>query len=299
MSNPLPAGARLRVSNGEAAALAAAVRQLPGIESEWLRAFAFQRELRQELAGLTDAYSEVVDRIRMRLCEWPHAVVIEGLSFDDSNVLFGLLCAGFGDLFEPYGGSFRLLQPIEPATDPAGGTYVERPHTDSTNWPVPNDLTCLLCLTADGEGGASRILPAEWVRGELTRIAGIGSVHELERESVPWRMGDPFGAGVRWSPVFSGEQIRWLHYTIGLALSDVSPDTFPIGTVQTLDAALQSPSRWLEFRLSPGELLVLDNRRCLHSRSPVSSRARSPRRLVRAKVVLASEVSHGPSGADG
>jgi alpha-ketoglutarate-dependent taurine dioxygenase len=53
--------------------------------------------------------------------------------------------------------------------------------------------------------------------------------------------------------------------------------------LKVFERALEASGAWSEVLLGPGDVLVLDNRRCLHSRSPISRAVSSDRVLLRTK----------------
>lgn len=164
----------------------------------------------------------------------------------------------------------------------------ERLHTDGTNWPEPNDLTCLLCVRPDSDGGG---------RSRLLSIEAIADLVESQRASVrravqaelPWAVAEELGGGVVAASVLSADGARWLRFTIGEAVRRLADEgSVPPG--QTLvalgvfEAALETAPGVLEFDLFPGDLLLVDNTQCLHARTAVPNPRASDRLLLRTKV---------------
>ncbi len=292
MVHSLPSTAIRLVAPDEAQAIRAAVATVMTADEEDYRELARQGELAALLTTAWSGWSELVDGVQQRFADAPHAVVVRGLPLERAaHTLLALSCC-LGEVVEPYRQTWsRLVRRIAPTTDRSGaaGVLNERLHTDGTDWPEPNGLTCLLCVRADSNGGGrSRLLPIEAI-AELvaTRPAAVRSVATAE---LPWAVADELGGGVVHAPVFSDGAVRWLRFTIEQALqcAPLAGSTLPadvIDALRSFESALEAAPGGFEFALRPGDLLLVNNVKCLHARTAVSNPQQSDRLLLRTKVV--------------
>lgn len=287
MAPPMPPHATRKLSTGEAGKVAeTAFTVLRGPE-ETYRAVKAQDELRESLLYAWPGWQQLAEDIYDRLGASPHAVVLRGLPLENPPLSLIALTSALGDIVEPYQQSWsRLVRRIEPATDRAVGPYGmlnEKLHTDGTDWRAPNDLTLLLCVRPDAQGGGrSRLMPLE----PLLEEPGFatGPVSTLLSEPVPWAIAEALGGGVYWAPVASPSGIRWLRYTIDEAVRrgvELSNDLW--ASLIAFEEALEHSDHVIETALQEGELLVIDNRRCMHARTGVSAPTSSERLLLRTK----------------
>lgn len=164
----------------------------------------------------------------------------------------------------------------------------ERLHTDGTDWPEPNDLTCLFCVRADSDGGGrSRLLPVEAIASLVD--GQPAAVRRAVRAELPWAVAEELGGGVVAAPVLSAGGVRWLRFTIGEAVRRLTdegsvPARATLAALGVFEAALETAPGVLEFGLLPGDLLLVHNTQCLHARTAVSNPRASDRLLLRTKV---------------
>ena len=88
------------------------------------------------------------------------------------------------------------------------------------------------------------------------------------------RAGLERGGGVTWAPIINDDCIRWRRYTIDAALTggDIELSEYMIKILDHLDALLiQNDHHVIDFLLASGDFLIMDNHRCLHSRSAISN----------------------------
>ena len=234
------------------------------------------------LSDFADQVSETIDRA-------PYFALIRNVPLAAPSAFFVALASSLGEVTEPYQRSWsRAIYHIRPQSDrviAGSGVLNQYLHTDGTHWPRPNDLTCLLCLRADQRGGGrSRLL-------SLDRLcAGLNAAHPgvldiLTAEAVPWALDENLGGGVDLAPVFTGDRVRWLKHTIdqatnaGATISDAMVDA-----LGTLESFVERCPGTFEFSLGPGDLLVVNNKQCMHARTPIPHPASSQRHLARIKI---------------
>jgi hypothetical protein len=289
----LPEIVIVRLGDRAAPAVAEAAERLPPHEDHELRSETVQDILREALRSVGgDAVDALVEAIHERLDRPPHFAVVTGLCAARMDLLLVALSRFLGVCVEPYRESWsRLVRHIEARRERLihrGRPLNEFLHTDGTDWPTPNDYTCLLCVRQDQRGaGESLLIDAGEMARELEcRDGGASTVQVLRTEPLPWKIADSLGGGVVWEPALSERGLRWLRYTVDLALAepDVSLEPRVIAALDATGAAIDVSERIYRVGLAPGDLLVVDNRRCLHGRTPIVHSESSHRLLLRTKV---------------
>jgi alpha-ketoglutarate-dependent taurine dioxygenase len=248
-----------------------------------------QHDVHRHLRRAGGAAVDKLERALRRALERdPHAAVVRGLPPDESCcLLVGLswsLGVCLGTTGEPHHHAVRRVQPASESRASSALRLQEALHTDGTNWPMPNDFTLLHCIRADGGGGGrSRVLSATALACAVEAQLGSAVLNVARELPLPWAVAAELGGGVHWRAPL-GEGVRWLRYTIDMGAELVSER--PVHDVLRLVDALEGvidETTPAEFALEPGDTLVIDNRRCLHGRSPIESR-KSERLLLRTKV---------------
>ncbi|MFI7542400.1 TauD/TfdA family dioxygenase [Actinoplanes sp. NPDC049599] len=269
-----------------AVVLRAGAAALPARTDEELRSPAAQRELRDLVrASAPIEFDVLLADIEVCLEKPPYIAYVTGLRFDDTNHLFLALGAALGEVVDPYHrpGS-ALVRRLSPARDRLvqGGTDVlsEALHTDGTDSPEPNDITCLVCVRPDQNGGGrTRLLDAEGIRTHVFPRLDAGTVRILTTEAMPWRIAEALGGGTVPAPVLAGEELRWLRQGVD---PSVPPRT--ARALREFERALAATTEVVEFAMARNSLLVMNNRRTLHARTGVPDRGRSRRLVLRTKV---------------
>jgi hypothetical protein len=171
----------------------------------------------------------------------------------------------------------QLVHYIQPETDlpsSRGGRESERLHTDTADWETPVELISMVCVRADPAGGGrSRVLDIESIRDEIRTNLGVETLEQLETEPVPWRLAAYRGGGVKWRTVLTESSVCWRRYTIDLALES-NGTRLSDKMLTSLDAfenLIAATPRTVDFLLREGELLISDNRRTIHARTPITS----------------------------
>ena len=145
-------------------------------------------------------------------------------------------------------------------------------HTDLPNWERPPDYQLLHCLENDANGGDSIL------------VDGFLAAEELRRkEPAAYRLLTRFPIDFRFQD--NESDIRFRAPTIGLdeagavtevrfnfaVMDAISAPPDRIGplcrALRAFALVIRDPSLECHYRLSPGELLVFDNRRVLHGRA--------------------------------
>jgi TfdA family taurine catabolism dioxygenase TauD len=273
----------------EITAVQTAARIIPGTDTEKFRDVLRQVQVRDVVRGVWPGFDVFVEELRRILGRAPHFALVRGVPADGADLLFIAVTSSLGSLAEPYQQSWsRLVHSIEPRRDrvtPDYGVLNELLHTDGTDWQEPNDLTCLLCHRPDQHGGGrTRLLSRP---GFLADAASADPrlVTMLSDIPVPWMVADALGGEIIHRPVISPSRIRWLKYAIDTAVRrGAAIDSEAAAAVQELDVILQTAPSAIEFMLERGDLLLVDNTRCLHARTPIADPQGSERALSRIKV---------------
>ncbi len=282
------------VAPAAAAALRAAAHSMPRVADQELRVSDTQRLVFDHFRSRVGAaFVDLVQGIRVSVARPPYVALVRGLPADDSDTLLAAISAALGSMVEPYQQAHsRIVRHITPGTERLRD---DRPlneflHTDSTDWPQPNDATCLFCVRADQNGGGqSRLLDVDALVEEMSRA---NLLTQMEQESLPWRIADELGGGVVWEPVLRrGEllTVRWLRYTVEQAYSEEPVDERLHAFLSAFEHRLETSPAVLEFLLAPGDCCIMDNRRVLHGRTAIFGAESSQRLLLRTKVMWNSD----------
>lgn len=110
----------------------------------------------------------------------------------------------------------------------------------------------------------------------------------LNGRALPWhgRAGD----APHWAPAICDQppSIRWMLFTIEQAQCDARGclDGHTRELLARFERLVESCPGETRVGLVAGDFLVVDNKRCLHARTPVGDPSRSPREMRRVKVNL-------------
>jgi hypothetical protein len=244
---------------------------------------------RETMLKVWPGLADLARRIDELLDLPPYAVMLRNVPVEAPETFFVALTGSLGRITEPYRQSWsRTVHHIRPQTDvPVAGRGVlnQYLHTDGTHWPRRNDLTCLLCLGADqNDGGRTRLLAYDRLVDEL-KNERPAILKTLSTTSVPWQLDKNLGGAIEYAPVFADGGFRWLKYTIDQAVeagAAISPEA--ADAVRKLEPFVESCPGVYEFALRPGDLIIVNNRRCMHARTPIPEPATSHRHLARIKV---------------
>lgn len=290
MLTPLPDSVKVKVSPAIADDMLKGAQQLPLYENREFYAPALQAQVHDHIrAYCRDGFDWLTGSIAERLARWPYCVLIHGLSFDEGNRLFVALNRAFGELVAlPYQKPrAQLVHYVQPATDipsPRGGQESERLHTDTTDWEEPVDLVSMVCMRADPNGGGrSRVLDIDSIRSEVLKSLGTDFLEVLETEPVPWQLNDCFGGGLKWRTIVTKSGMCWRRHSINLALDskEAKLSNQMLAVLDDFERLLSASTRTFDFLMDEGQLLVSDNRRTIHARTPINNGAASERLMLR------------------
>ena len=163
-------------------------------------------------------------------------------------------------------------------------------HTDNSYNLCPPAYVGLLCLETASEGGISRIVSFASVHNELMRRKPDllprlyrPYIFDRQREHAP---GDAMTIS---HPLFQydGKRLtaRLSRFQVqnGYDLAGETLDPEGAAALEGLEAMMNEPALWKEFRFEPGQIQIIDNERCGHKRTAFRDDPASDRRrhLVR------------------
>jgi gamma-butyrobetaine dioxygenase len=170
-----------------------------------------------------------------------------------------------------YGRLFDVVSVEEPMnlafTGMALGNHTDNPYRD----PVPQ-LQLLHCLEAAGDGGESIVVDG-FAAAERLRREAPHAFELLARTMVPFRYVEPGAVDLHHAaPLIELDSqggLRTIRYNSrSIGPIDLDPDAIPnfYAAHRQLGRLLHDPAMSVGFRLQPGDLFIVDNRRVLHGR---------------------------------
>lgn len=275
----------------EVTAVAEAEKERPAtsVETDLYREPHDLRAVRQLVSDHWPSFPAFVDEVRAMLGRPPHFVLVRNIPLTEPTSFLMALTSSLGTPVEPHRTAWaRMIQVLRPEIDPTRDGYGflnESLHTDSSDWPRPNDVTCLLCVRPSQDGGGrSLVLPVESFVADLNRVdADLPGL--LSRVPMPWLLGDSFDGKFTYQPILLDGQVRWHKYTIGNTIAagaSLPPEL--TAALPVVEEVLTSVSMPIEVHLDGGDLLIFDNKRCLHARTPIADMPHSDRLMFRVKV---------------
>ena len=301
MLAPFPESARIEVSSTLARELLRGAESLPLYDNSEFYSTELQTLIRDHVReACPKEFDSLVSEVKDGITRWPYCVLLRGLSFDEGNRFFVAINRAFGELVaRPYlKPRAQLVHYVQPSTDlpsARGGHESERLHTDSADWTTPVEQISMVCVRADrGGGGRSRVLDVDAVREEVSDRLGNKTLQFLETEPVPWQLASYYGGGVTWRTVLTDSSICWRRYTIDLALESegASVSDEVIAVLDSFEDVIATTPRTIEFLMREGDLLFSDNRRVVHSRTPITDGSSSDRLMIRSWIRTGKEKSN-------
>lgn len=289
MFTRFPDSGRIEVSSELARELLQAAERLPLYDNKEFYSPALQGLVLNHIReACPDGFDGLINLVKERIAHWPYCVLLRGIGFDQGHRLFVAINRAFGELVaRPYEKPrAQLVHYIQPETDlpsSRGGRESERLHTDAADWETPVEFISMLCVRADrGGGGRSRVLDVDSIRNEVKSHLGRETLELLETQSVPWRLAPYRGGGLKWRTVLTESSICWRRYTIDLALDSDGArlSNEMLTALDVFENLIAETTRTVDFLMHEGELLISDNRRTIHARTPIVSDA-SDRLMIR------------------
>lgn len=147
-------------------------------------------------------------------------------------------------------------------------------HTDNSYNLCPPEYVSLLCLQKSRQGGISRIISFAAVHNAMLErapdlLARLYRPYWFDRQ----REHAPGDAKVISHPLFTTENDRLLarlsrfQVENGHELAGEPIDAEGVAALDALEEVMADPALWKEFIFEPGQIQILDNRRCGHKRT--------------------------------
>ena len=147
-------------------------------------------------------------------------------------------------------------------------------HTDNSYNHCPPDFVALLCLQKSMEGGISRIISFPAVHNRMRErypdlLSRLYRPYWFDRQ----REHAPDDVQVISHPVFAVENgillARHSRFQVenGHKLAGEPIDPEGRAALKALEEVMADPALWKEFVFEPGQIQILDNRRCGHKRT--------------------------------
>lgn len=264
------------------AARSAALRAAAAIES-------WSPEDRVTLAQLSGhvASDDALSRFGRTLLEHidrSRAVLVEQAPTDNATAILALFTAvGIPATVGNGSGTVHRIANSDGPADDLSETAAEfAAHTDSTFLRYPHDLLALACVRSDGSGGRSFFIDVDAVVAALDpKDAAV-----LSEPAFPFWLNDPlFGLGRHYAPILGEYGPGTARYRRDVVAA-LLPDSDRVRTrhhaaVRRLDSLLDACAAHQQVSLAPGQLLLFDNRRLFHGRTPLGSN--TARELLRLK----------------
>lgn len=174
----------------------------------------------------------------------------------------------------------RAVWPVAPLTRSPAATLSTSTgpagfHTDAQYHPEPEDYVCLFGVRPAADGGVTRLLRYDAAVNALrARRDGEELLAALGRPVWRWQVPGAFAATPRLSApttaLAGGGRIRWRRDNL-----EPAPD-LPADSATRIDAAFDGAAGTVSLALESADMLVIDNHRVMHARTPFSD----PRRLM-------------------
>jgi len=152
-------------------------------------------------------------------------------------------------------------------------------HTDGSFMPVPPQVVALQCIVAAETGGESQMVQAETLYNFLQEQDSIGLQALFEPDAV---VTTTVNGEVYRGPVFVRKNN---HVMLTYRPSDhqVTVQAKPevAQTYNLIKTYLENGADQLQYKLQPGEILVMDNTRILHTRTPFQENQGAKRKFHR------------------
>lgn len=185
----------------------------------------------------------------------------------------------FGHVRETnYGRFFEVRtepDPINLAYTPMGlSCHTDNPYRD----PVPS-LQLLHCLVADNDGGESVVVDG-FRAAQMLQTEAPGDFDLLTRHAVPFRFASAdavLEARARMITLDDRGEVAEIRFNNrSIAALDLPVEVMGAfyGAYRRFAEILRRPALEVSFKLAPGELFIVDNRRVLHGRRAIAASGR-------------------------
>lgn len=244
-----------------------------------------------------------VQAARRRLQGGPGFVILRGLgafegSLEDAKIAYWGIGSVFGipRVQNLEGDRIHVVADVEnlcPGNTAPGGSTSNNEilaHTENARPPYPPWLICLMCLAQGAIGGESLLYSGYELHNRVLRRRP-DLIPRLYQDFVFGRHAEDYPDGRRWDswPVFrivGGHlSIRYGRYWLDAAERESGIDMDPLAreAADVIDSILADNRMPVQFKLQPGDILIVDNHKVLHARAAFvdGPPPQSRRRLLR------------------
>jgi len=245
------------------------------------------------LAAVADrlgtAWRSFADDFTGRLGQHPYSVIVRANGAANARPLLAALALCTGDLVNPYWGRVPVdfMQEIV-SKGRRSPDLVWLWHTDSANWPAPNDYSALACVRAAPAGGATETLSLDTMRA-CGRWQD-GDLRALWESDFGWEIDRFLGGGTVDTPPISGSRLRFRREI----MRGGGAPAFHRATEAFARLADSLPPD-VSALLRPGDVLVFDNRKVMHRSGSVED-PQHERLLLRAKIGIRPTSANARAG---
>jgi hypothetical protein len=247
-----------------------------------------QEEIFQQVYAQCPAeMDQLIADMRERLNRRPYIVWLRGLSLDERAWTLLIVSFALGQLVVPAGkeNSDRIYCATEPVVISDRHT-LSRLHTDGTNWEKPNDITCLACFQADQSGGGhSIILDVDSILDEVSEQPEL--LEMIQHVPVPVMISRNNEFIAEYHPILDVDKnLRWFRQGIDYAYDKGKGEIAPHVRTQInqFENLVENSEQRLIFALEPNDILIMNNRKCLHGRTAIKHFSSTARRFMRTRL---------------
>jgi hypothetical protein len=247
-----------------------------------------QKKIYQSIYALFPSeFDTLIAEIQLCLNRRPYIAWLKGLDIDDRALVMILVSLALGQITRPAGTNAKaqIFNSTEQVVIKLTHT-LDWLHTDSTNWLNPNDLTILCCLQPDQFGGGqSIILDVDSIHAEIKQHKTMNRI--LTTSQFPWFV--TIGDDVKTIYDFilnERNELRWYRKNIDVAVrlgeGKISKEEREV--VVKFENLVENSKQQLVFGLENNDILIMNNRKCLHGRTEVKYVSQTERKVIRTRV---------------
>lgn len=238
--------------------------------------FSAQKILAKKVSHVWKGVDRCLNLVNNMLRDRGYAL-IHNVPYEQSGKLSISFCALLGNVVEPFRLPHTKLLKSVRANDGLDSIVIN-PHTDSTDWPKPNDVTILECIESDINcEGKTRVVAIKDVINLMHMQHMDDIIEVLCSKPIPFEISNTFGGGVQYFNILSkgssseDYKVRYIKENIESCIEKygLHPPPDIIAAVATLTKIIQEKGWYGEALLKSGDLLLFDNLRVLHWRTPL------------------------------
>jgi alpha-ketoglutarate-dependent taurine dioxygenase len=248
-----------------------------------------------------DACRDLLDEVRTVLRDGVGFIILDRLpldrySIDIARSLYWLLASMVARPVAQKWDGEMIYDVRDTGAKPGNGvrpdiTNVEQNfHTDNSYNLCPPHYVCLFCVQTAKEGGISRIVSFPAAHNELKKrhtdlLPRLYEPFLFDRQ----REHAPNAEKTLYHPIFEHAKdillgrLSRFQVVNGYKLAHKTLDDDGAAALDALENIMNNPAMWKDFHFQPGQIQIVDNRRCGHKRTGFQDHAEPERkrRLIR------------------